>query len=259
MLVSIQKNPPEVPRKAKGSPRIMTKAKVHHAALTLLTAPEAVGPSQRDWLFHSVIHDLRNPVAAISAAAQILMDHELEPPEIKRLAANIGRSTSRMHDLLADITHTFKGKQSLSQICNIRGAVAAAWQTAASATGNQAVEISLEVDEEIEVSFVRSRLEQVFFNLIVNAIEAMPEGGRLRVGAVNAGNVVLIDFEDTGPGIDSAIRGRLFEPFVTAGKATGLGLGLALSRQIVLDRGGDLWYENSAGARFVVCLRLAGS
>jgi signal transduction histidine kinase len=61
--------------------------------------------------------------------------------------------------------------------------------------------------------------------------------------------------EDTGPGIPAEVRARLFEPFATAGKKNGLGLGLALSRQTVLAHGGDLWADNVAsGAAF--CVRL---
>src|SRR5580700_10276010 len=67
---------------------------------------------------------------------------------------------------------------------------------------------------------------------------------------------MLIAVEDTGPGIPAGIRDRLFEPFVTAGKSHGLGLGLALSRETVLDQGGDMWTEPAAGARFVVRLPL---
>jgi signal transduction histidine kinase len=67
---------------------------------------------------------------------------------------------------------------------------------------------------------------------------------------------VLIELEDTGPGIPRAIRDRLFEPFVTAGKQDGLGLGLALSRQTVLNHGGDIWTEPASGARFVIRLPL---
>ena len=99
-------------------------------------------------------------------------------------------------------------------------------------------------------------MERVFFNLISNALEAMPTGGRLTVEARQGGNLVLIEFEDTGPGIPQRIRDRLFEPFVTEGKPGGLGLGLALSRQTVLDHGGDIWAEPATGARFVIRLPL---
>ena len=86
-------------------------------------------------------------------------------------------------------------------------------------------------------------MERVFLNLITNALEAMPHGGEIRIGARQRDNGVLIDVEDTGPGIPRTIQDRLFEPFVTAGKDDGLGLGLALSRQTVLDHGGDMWIE----------------
>jgi signal transduction histidine kinase len=99
-------------------------------------------------------------------------------------------------------------------------------------------------------------MERVFFNLIANALEAMPSGGMLRIVGRNAGNYVLIELEDTGPGIPRAIRDQLFQPFVTAGKQDGLGLGLALSRQTVLNHGGDIWTEPATGARFVIRLPL---
>ena len=94
-------------------------------------------------------------------------------------------------------------------------------------------------------------MERVFLNLISNAIEAMPSGGLISISAVRNGNGILVEVNDTGPGIPDEVRTRLFQPFVTSGK-NGLGLGLALSRQTLLDHGGDLWVENNAGggARF---------
>jgi signal transduction histidine kinase len=94
-------------------------------------------------------------------------------------------------------------------------------------------------------------MERVFVNLINNAIDAMPKGGRIDIAAERSGPDVLIRVDDTGPGIPEEVRQRLFQPFATARK-NGIGLGLALSRQTVLDHGGDLWAEPGAGkgARF---------
>jgi hypothetical protein len=65
----------------------------------------------------------------------------------------------------------------------------------------------------------------------------------------------LIRVRDTGPGIPSEIRGRLFQPFATAGKANGIGLGLALSREAVIEHGGQIWVESSRqGTCFVIRL-----
>jgi signal transduction histidine kinase len=118
----------------------------------------------------------------------------------------------------------------------------------------QSVRILNDVPGCIEIPLVRSRMERVFFNLITNALEAMPHGGEIRISLKMGQKCLLIEVEDTGPGIPHWIRDRLFEPFVTAGKADGLGLGLALSRQTVLEHGGDMWTEPAAGALFVIRL-----
>jgi signal transduction histidine kinase len=83
----------------------------------------------------------------------------------------------------------------------------------------------------------------------------MPHGGTLRISALAGRQSVVIKVHDTGPGIAPEIRGMLFEPFVTAGKAHGLGLGLTLSRQAVTEHGGDMWTEPvHQGACFVFSL-----
>jgi signal transduction histidine kinase len=88
--------------------------------------------------------------------------------------------------------------------------------------------------------------------VITNALEAMPGGGVIRIRARADQNYVLIEIEDTGPGIPREIRDHLFEPFVTARKTNGLGLGLALSRMAVMEHGGDMWAEAAGGTRFVL-------
>ena len=93
----------------------------------------------------------------------------------------------------------------------------------------------------------RARMERVFANLFENAIEAMRSGGSISIRAESAGDNIMVRVEDTGPGISAALQGRLFQPFVTAGKKNGLGLGLALSRQTLLDHGGDIWADDAPG------------
>jgi hypothetical protein len=118
--------------------------------------------------------------------------------------------------------------------------------------------VLLEIPERIELPLMPSLMQRVFFNLIANAVEAMPTGGKLRISARKTVNHVLVEVEHTGPGIPGAIRDRLFEPFITAGKQDGLGLGLAFSRQTLLNHGGDIWTEPAIGARLLsacCCIR----
>jgi signal transduction histidine kinase len=209
-----------------------------------------------EWLSTSLVHDLRNPVATIYAAAEMLMDPHPAPTQVSRLAANIYRAAARMRELLADLNSVACENRLTVEICDIREVIAGASEAASAATESDSVQMLLEVPGGIELPLTRSRMEHVFFNLIANALEAMPTGGMLRIVGRKAGNCVLIELEDTAPGIPRAIRDRLFEPFVTAGKQDGLGLGLALSRQAVRNHGGDIWTEPATGARFVIRLPL---
>jgi len=100
------------------------------------------------------------------------------------------------------------------------------------------------------------QLRQVLVNLVLNALDAMPHGGRLDIRLVGPEHgAVELSVLDTGPGVAPAIRPRLFEPFVSD-KETGLGLGLNVSKRIVEDHGGTLRAFNrpEGGAWFVVKL-----
>jgi signal transduction histidine kinase len=212
--------------------------------------------SRMDWLSTAIAHDLRNPLGTVFAGAEMLMQIDAMPTQVRRLASNIYRAAGRMRELLADLSTANGGNKSEYESCRIRDVIAAASEAASLAAEGQGVRILHDVSGGIEIRLARFRMERVFFNLIANALEAMPHGGEIRICAKRADKSVLIVVEDTGPGIPWAIRDRLFEPFVTAGKDGGLGLGLALSRQTVRDHGGDMWTEAASGARFVVRLPL---
>jgi signal transduction histidine kinase len=204
-----------------------------------------------NWVSSWMVHDLRNPVATIYAGTEMLMKANAAPTDIKRLAANVYRAAGRMRDLLADISCATFGPVSTAQICEIREVIVAASDAASASMDNRRVQVLLDVPRGIKLRLARTRVERVFFNVITNAIEAMPGGGDIRIRARKHRNDVLVEIEDTGSGIPHEIRDRVFEPFVTAGKANGLGLGLALCRKAVLEHGGDMWVEDAAGARFV--------
>jgi signal transduction histidine kinase len=206
------------------------------------------------WFFASILHDLRNPLATISAGADLLIDLESPSTQVKRLAANMFHAAGRMQQLLADLASITR--ESTAEICDIREVIAAASEAALAAKEYQSVQILLDVPDGIALPLVRSHIERVLFNLIANAFEAMPGGGTVRIGARKTATSVLVELEDTGPGIPACIYDRLFEPFVTSGKEDGLGLGLALARQTVRNYGGDIWIEPAIGARFVIRLPL---
>jgi signal transduction histidine kinase len=207
----------------------------------------------------SMVHDLRNPLAAIYGGAEMLVDTDLPPGHVKRLAGNIYRASRRIQELLQDLLNVSRGRTQAIEVCRLREVAAAACESLASAAEAQHVEIALDIPPEIEVPLERSRMERVFANLIGNSLEAMPDGGTVRIGAHLKDDTVVVHVEDNGPGIAPEIRARLFEPFVTAGKRNGMGLGLALTRQTVTEHGGEMWVESEPGRGARFSFRLPGA
>lgn len=209
----------------------------------------------------SIVHDLRNPLAAIYGGAEMLVDSaELSPEQQRRLAANIYSSSRRIQELLQELLDVSRAQTKPIEVCRLSDIVMAAREAVDRNAEARSVAIRLDVPEDIEVLVARDRLERVFVNLMDNAIGVMPDGGTVRIrGHVELGSAIT-SIEDDGPGIPEEAWPTLFKPFASFRKKNGLGLGLALSRQTVLESGGDLWAERSAvGARLMLRLPIAAS
>jgi signal transduction histidine kinase len=202
----------------------------------------------------SLVHDLRNPLAAVYGGAEMLMDAELTPDQVRRLAASIYRSSLRIRSLLAELQDVGRGAALQREPCRVLDLVQSALADSAEMLQKRRTVVHVDVDPEACVLAARAPLERVIANLLANAAEAMPGGGDVFVRSEVRENRVVLSFQDTGPGIAPEIRDRLFEPFVSHGKREGLGLGLALSQKTVQQHGGDLWLEPSESG---ACFRLA--
>jgi signal transduction histidine kinase len=224
-----------------------------------LTRQERISTIGR--LSTSIVHDLRNPLAAIYAGSEMLVDGNLPGPQVKRLATNIYRASRLIQEMLQQLLNASRGGSGAAEICSVNDVVSAAWSAVEATADAKKVAMVSDVPEGIECPMERARMERVFRNLFENAVEVMPEGGTVSITLGSARNgdepkdaQIEIVVKDTGPGIRPEVRARLFQPFVTLGKKNGLGLGLALSRQTLLDHGGDLWVDGvertGAGAEF---------
>jgi signal transduction histidine kinase len=203
----------------------------------------------------SIIHDLRNPLAAIYGGAEMLVDTKLSGAQVERLAANIYRASRQVQSLLQELADVTQGRGHAREVCRLREVVTAAYEPLAAMAESRGVSVRIDLEEDVELPLDRSPMERVFQNLLSNAIEAMPNGGSVSVCADKRDSEIVVSVEDNGPGIPASIAAQLFEPFVTAGKKNGVGLGLALSRETVVSHGGDLWSDSKeAGARFVLRL-----
>jgi signal transduction histidine kinase len=208
----------------------------------------------------SIVHDLRNPLAAIYGGAEMLVDTdtELSSDQQRRLAANIYKSSRRIQELLQELLDVSRAQTKPSERCCLIDIVTAARDVLLETAEARDVLVQIDIPDNIFVVVSRDRLERVYINLIDNAIDAMPDGGHIDIrGGVQDGRVLIV-VEDSGSGIPEEAWATLFRPFASF-KKNGLGLGLALSREVLLDNSGDLWAErkSSAGARFVMSLPLA--
>jgi signal transduction histidine kinase len=197
----------------------------------------------------SIVHDLRNPLAAIYAGAEMMMDSDMPAETTRRLARNIYRASRGIQDMLQELLDVVRGTSSGSELCSLRDVISAAWNTVAPSADTRGIVLDLRVGDELECPMERARMERVFANLFENAIEAMHAGGSISIQGAADGDNIIVRVEDTGPGISASLHDRLFQPFVTAGKKNGLGLGLALSRQTLLDHGGDIWADGAPGSQ----------
>jgi two-component system, NtrC family, sensor histidine kinase HydH len=203
----------------------------------------------------SVIHDFRNPLATIRASSEILIRSGLSEPQIQRIARNVQGASIRMQELVEEFLDQYRGAQSEPERTDLRELATNAVERIAYRAESQSVAIVQNIPDGLEISVEPNRIHRVLVNLLVNAVEVMPDGGTIYISAAVEPDTVLIQIRDTGPGIAPEIRSRLFQPFVTAGKARGIGLGLSFSRQAVIDHGGEMWAESSPrGACFALRL-----
>ena len=162
------------------------------------------------------MHDLRNRLAAIHSAAEMLTEADLSPAHAKRLARNIFCASRRTQALLQDLLNLSRGESSAPQPSSLREVAETACELLSLTAESYGSTLIVEIQPEIELSLVRSRMQRVFVNMIGNAIEAMPRAEKYVSRRNSAADSVLVHVDDTGPGVVPEIRSQLFQPFVTA-------------------------------------------
>lgn len=206
------------------------------------TVQEAAGT-----LAMSVVHDLRNPLAAIHSGAEILSASRLPDEQVRRVARNVFNASVRIQELLQDYVDLCRTGDSRPHPSNLGSLVAHAVDRVASLAETQSVAVIQKIPADLVVILNRRRIASVLNNLLVNALDAMRTGGLIDISAVVTEASVVVRVLDTGPGVAADIRDRLFQPFVTAGKPNGWGMGLTHARQIITGHGGEIWLESPPG------------
>jgi signal transduction histidine kinase len=191
----------------------------------------------------SIVHDLKNPLNIIGLTAEVGLS--ASQAEARREAAtSIRQQVDRINEMIGEILDFTQGTtvelvlppldyaQFIQDVFKEIGPEAALKRA------------TIELENEppaVALLFNPKRLRRVFHNLVHNALDAMPDGGRIRLRFRRTPTEVLTEVEDTGPGIAPEIAGQLFTAFATYGKANGTGLGLSICKRILSDHHG--WIE----------------
>jgi signal transduction histidine kinase len=221
-----------------------------------------------------VAHEIGNPIAAIMGMEELLLSGDLPPETQRDFLERMRKETERIHGVLRDLLDFARPEEKASPGSGAPepADVASVVRDVVALVGPQkpfrAVRVETDVADVPLVLLPAPRLTQVLLNLVLNAGAAVAgarkdagkDGGRVVVRAREADGRVRIDVEDDGPGVASAMRDRLFEPFATTKDVgEGTGLGLAVCRGLVESVGGEIALDATyaAGARFVVKLPMA--
>jgi signal transduction histidine kinase len=198
----------------------------------------------------SIIHDLKNPLNIIGITTE-LASSETATFEFRRHAnSRILRQVERISDLISEILDFTQGAASDFILAPMDYSAFVGELIAELRPEVQLKSVVLELESPppaVKLLLDPKRLRRVFHNLIANATDAMPGGGKISVRFVMANGSVVTEIEDSGPGIAQEMAGQLFETFATHGKAHGTGLGLSISKRIIEDHHGWISARNQQG------------
>lgn len=188
-----------------------------------------------------IAHEIRNPLAAMKLTVQMLLKEESRPQareDLERIVAETDRLQLTVDELLGAASPV--ELQPLP--CDLNAVIADTFALLQKQIAHRGVRLETDLGELMPLPLDRNRIKQVLLNLTLNALDAMPGGGILRVRTFADAGVAVVELSDSGPGLPPELAEKAFEPFVTT-RPGGTGLGLPLSRTIVEKHGGTLRYS----------------
>jgi signal transduction histidine kinase len=204
-----------------------------------------------------IAHELNNPLTGIRSLSQVLLTETPEKAQIHQDLAEVERAAARCQAIINNLLDFSRG--GLEQKVRVMDLNEIAKKTLPflkSATGKFRSDIQLS-DDSLPVKVEPQLMQQVIFNLVNNACQAMKEKGEITVHTKRDDSWAVLEVRDTGPGIAPELKERIFEPFFTTKReGEGTGLGLSLSRDFVRQFGGDLECESTHGEGSTFRVRL---
>ncbi|MCL4493119.1 MAG: ATP-binding protein [Nitrospirae bacterium] len=218
-----------------------------------------------------IAHEIKNPLAGISCAVQVFRS-ELDENDSKKVIINeILNQVNRLDRTVKDLLSYAKPKPPQLLLSGINDVMEKALFFVYPEAKKQNIAIETRIEKDIpDILMDTDQIQQVFLNIIINAIQSMPAGGVLSIsisgkgyqeikdeigGSLNCGRILIIRFQDTGKGVAPEDLECIFEPFFTK-KSKGTGLGLSISRKIIQEHGGEITVKSALGKGSVFTIYL---
>jgi signal transduction histidine kinase len=203
-------------------------------------------------LIGSIGHELRNPLGVIESSLFLLRGRTGDDDRVKKHLDRIGDQVRLSNQIISGLLDMVRDRPLPLETI----AVAALLGGAAEAVERpRGVSLDVVAAEGLAIRGDPVQLGRALVNLLTNAVQAVGPGGAIRLVGRADGGSVLLDVEDDGPGVDEAVRGRIFEPLITT-KEHGNGLGLALVKRVAERHGGSVGHEPRPGGGTRFTLRL---
>ena len=203
-------------------------------------------------LTSAVAHEIRNPLNFINLSidhvrSKYAPEGERDHERFDKLLGSIKEEIARLNRLVNDVLNFGRPANLNNRAFDLRATVDPVLALVRAQADQQGVEIETQLPEKpVMVAADAEKLKSCFSNIVINAIQAMPDGGLLSIDMREDAERVVVRFVDTGPGIPEDALDRVFEPYYST-KDTGTGLGLAVTRKIVDEHGGQIRVESAPG------------
>ncbi|OGC10916.1 hypothetical protein A3K48_00005 [candidate division WOR-1 bacterium RIFOXYA12_FULL_52_29] len=200
-------------------------------------------------------HEIKNPLAAIKGLTQVLPENLSDRRFIADYSEIVPRQLDRINKIVDDLLAFGRPGKMVFRGTGLGRLINGTLKLLARECQNQRIKIELEPLPDLTVDLDAERFGQAFLNICLNAIQAMPDGGTLKINLMVAGEKAVIEIADTGIGIPADKLALIFDPFFTT-KGRGTGLGLAVTYRIVQEHGGEIGVTSrpGEGTTFKICL-----
>lgn len=205
---------------------------------------------QQKAMLAGVAHEIRNPLGGIELFAGLLKEELTDRAALER-AEKILKETKNLQVLVQNFLEFGKPVVPKKEKCRLR----LCWQEVAALLENRLENIEVNSQNDVTLMADPQHVKQILMNLTLNAVHSMNSGGSITISVSAKGKIAEIDFVDSGEGIPPEIQPKIFEPFFS-NRESGMGLGLAMSRKLARENGGDLWLEKSRPGETVFKLRM---